>query len=105
MSNSKTLDPKPGYRNRHTHGLPHRICIIEILYRKLGGYAKYTCLWYPYIPPDDPDERAMVKEGYQGAAIEMVTLPYQERTFHAWKPDDTDFVYFKTIGAVFIWNP
>lgn len=96
MSNTKNLQPKEGYKNRHIDGVPDKETVIEVITKDIKGTHRDVCLWKPFNK-DDYALKDMPSAGYLGTA--KVTIGRWEGIdFHAWQQNNSEFIYYKEIN-------
>jgi hypothetical protein len=88
----KNLEKRKYFKNRHTHGLPKKKCLMTILVHEMEKEHFYICEWTPLNKKDYlPD--TMPSEGYLGTA-RVVAGKYKGIGFHAWMQNDYEFIWY-----------
>ena len=87
-------EPRPGYKNRHTDGLPDKTCVMQILILTDLRKDIYLCDW---IPARDIPVSEFISDitgpGYLGTA-RVITGKYKGIGYHAWEQNDYEWVYY-----------
>jgi hypothetical protein len=91
----KNLEQREGYINRHTDGLPKEKCAIKIVKNDIDREHVFICAWEPFIKPHYSNE-LMPDEGYLGTAS-VIYDRYKGLGFHAWKQNDSEFIWYTVI--------
>lgn len=88
----KNLQHRQGFKNRHTDGLPNRVCPIYIVKEDEDGEHLYLCEWTPYNP-DNYAPNDQPAPGYLGTA-KVIFGRYKGIGFHCWEQNDYEFIYY-----------
>lgn len=89
----KNLEPRQGFKNRHTDGLPDTVCLIWIIKKDSEGEHIYLCEWEPF-DKSQYTEINMPSNGYLGTAT-IMTGRYHGTGFHAWEQNNSQFIYYQ----------
>lgn len=89
------LEPRPGYLNRHTDGLPSEPCTMKVINYDVDGEAEYLCSWQPFHESQRSPSYSPY-EGYLGSA-RIVAGRYAGIGFNVWQQNDSEFVYYAIV--------
>lgn len=84
------------YLNRQETPLPQQDCIITILYNSFDGHQEIDCVWCPYDEQAVPAHVTKPSDDYLGTAYTIVNPTIG---FHAWRCNDSEFLYYKIIKS------
>lgn len=84
-----------GFVDRHVIALPNKVCNIKVLTKDFDGYHIFLCKWIPF-DKSKYSEIDMPPDSYLGTAT-VIEGQYAGIGFHAWIPNDSEFVWYKVI--------
>lgn len=92
----KNLKQRKGFINRNIDGLPLKRTIIKVITNDSDGEHVDICNWKPFNPKNYA-EHQLPSYGYLGTAT-VVNGQYPGIGFHAWKQNNSEFVYYQIVG-------
>lgn len=75
--------------------MPDNVCKMEIVVTELGKDRKVKVEWHPFEKANY-NEGKMPSTGYLGTAYETTERGIKIG-YHAWRQNDSEFIYFKII--------
>lgn len=91
----KNLEKRNGFKNRHIDGLPNETVNMKVVNCDVDGEHIILCEWNLFNKEEYSAEN-MPADGYLGTA-KVIEKQLNGIGFHAWRQNNSEFVYYSVI--------
>ena len=92
----KNLEKRNGFKNRHIDGLPTENVNMKVVINDVDGEHTMLCQWKPFNK-EEYSASNMPADGYLGT-VKVIEKQFNGIGFHAWKQNNSEFIYYSVIN-------